>query len=140
MDRARPPIAAIASGCNICDPDPKANASGSMPVTAAKAGGEYRINLEICRRTADCVLNAIFDADHAGNLADLVGDAWGYFIQQLWVRGKQLDLDRLGRVREIVDHVLQDLHEFDIEFRFGLLDLAPNVSHDVVDIAASVCF
>ena len=51
---------------------------------------------------------------------------------------KELDLDRLGCVREVADHVLQHLRELDIELRLGLLDLLANIGHDLVDAAASI--
>src|SRR6202049_3618296 len=35
IEMITPPITAIAKGCNICDPAPKANASGSIPAIVA---------------------------------------------------------------------------------------------------------
>ena len=37
IEIAIPPITAIASGCSICEPAPRANANGNIPVTAAIA-------------------------------------------------------------------------------------------------------
>ena len=44
-------------------------------------------------------------------------------VQQRLVVGEQLDLDRLRRVGEIADHVLQYLGELDIQLRLSRLDL-----------------
>ena len=42
--------------------------------------------------------------------------------QQFRILREQLDHDRLGRAGEIADHVLQELREFHVQHRFGLLD------------------
>ena len=40
MEITSPPMTAMASGCSICEPEPSASASGSMPLTAAMCGHE----------------------------------------------------------------------------------------------------
>ena len=46
MEIRMPPITAMASGCSICDPAPKARDSGSMPAMAAMAALVAREVLE----------------------------------------------------------------------------------------------
>ena len=58
--------------------------------------------------------------------------------QQRRIVGEDLDLDRLGSVGEVADHVLQHLGELDVEFGLGLLDLVAHVVHDFVDAAVAL--
>ena len=54
------------------------------------------------------------------------------------VAGEELDLDGLGRVGEVADHVLQDLGELDVEVGLGLPDPLAGILHDLVDVAVAV--
>ena len=44
-------------------------------------------------------------------------------VQQRRIGREDLDLDRLGRVGQVADHVLQHLDELDVQLRLGRLDL-----------------
>ena len=79
-------------------------------------------------------------SDHAGDLLDSLGDLGSPFLEQVGIRGEQLDLDRLGRIAEIADHVLQHLRELDIELRVFFVDLGADVGDDFVDAAVAVAF
>ena len=53
---------------------------------------------------------------------------------------EQLDLHRLGRVRQIADHVLQHLHELDFDAGLLLRYAGAQFGDDLIDIAAGACF
>ncbi len=59
-------------------------------------------------------------------------------VEQVLAGGVELDLDGLGRVGEIAEHVLKDLGEFDIQLGLGGVDALPGVLHDSVDAAAAM--
>ena len=98
------------------------------------------IDLEVRGRTADGVVDPVLHADYAGNLFDGCGDAWGKLVKQLWVRGEELDLDGLRRVRKVADHVLQHLRELHVELRHRSSDLGMDVGDDLVDTATAFAF
>ena len=104
----------------------------------AEARGDAGIDLEVGGGAADGVVDAVLDVDHAGDFADGVADARGELVEQVLVRGEELDLDGLGGVGEVADHVLEDLGELDVEFGLGGFDALARVLHDVVDAAAAV--
>ncbi len=51
---------------------------------------------------------------------------------------EQLDLHRLGRVRQIADHVLQNLHELDLDGRLFTRDTFAELRDDFVDVTAAL--
>ena len=110
---------------------------GNLAGREAEARGHHGIDLEVGGRAADGVVDAVLDIDHAGNLADGVADAGPELRQQCRIVGKDLDLDRLGRIGEVADHVLQHLRELDVQLRLGGLDLLAHVGHHFVDAAAA---
>ena len=61
-----------------------------------------------------------------------------HVAQQRGVGGEQLDLDRLGRVRQVADHVLQHLDELHVDARLLLLDLGAQIGDDFVDAAIAL--
>ena len=75
------------------------------------------IHLEQRRRAADGVLDAVEHVDDAGQLLDRLADLRRPLLQQRRILREQLDRDRLGRAGQIADHVLQQLHELDVEHR-----------------------
>ena len=98
------------------------------------------IDLEIRGRPADGVIDSVLHVHDAVDLRDCVGHVWRRLTQQGLVRGKQLDLDRLGRIGEIVDVVLQLLDQLDVKFRLRRLDLVADFAHHVPDRAAAIGF
>ena len=106
----------------------------------AEAGGDNGIDLEVGCRAADGVFDAVLHVDHAWNLADGIADPRAKLRQQRRIVGEDLDLDRLGRVGQVADHVLQHLGELDVQLRLGGLDLRAHVGHHVVDGAAALGF
>ena len=63
---------------------------------------------------------------------------WPTFSRTSGSAIEQLDLDRLGSVGQITDHVLQDLYELNVQLRLSLLDLRAQVGHDLVDAAIAL--
>ena len=60
--------------------------------------------------------------------------------QRRFVIGEDLDLNWLGRIRQIANHVLQHLRKLDIEFRLGGLDLCTHIFHHIINSAAPLRF
>src|SRR5277367_2693588 len=56
----------------------------------------------------------------------------------MWVLRKKFDYDRLGRIAQIVDHVLQHLNKLDLDGWLRLVNLAPDIFHNFVDPAFAV--
>ena len=104
----------------------------------SEARGDAGIDLEGGGGAADGVVDAVFDVDHAGDFGDGVADARGELVEEVLVGGEELDLDGLGGVGEVADHVLEDLGELDVELGLGGFDALAGVLHDVVDAAAAV--
>ena len=77
------------------------------------------------------------DLDNALDLADGIADSGAELIQRGRVVREDFDLDRLGCIGQIVNHVLKDLGEFDVQLRFGGFDLGADIGHDLVDGAAA---
>ena len=73
-----------------------------------QAGGEAGIDHEGSAGAADGVVDAIFDVDDAGDFRDGVADTRGDLVEEILVGGEELDLDGLGGVGEVADHVLKD--------------------------------
>ena len=61
-------------------------------------------------------------------------------IQHGRIVGEDLDLDRLWRIREVADHVLQHLGQLDVQFRLSRPDPRPHIFHHVIDAAAALGF
>ena len=95
---------------------------GDLGGGEAEARGEHGVDLEVGGGAADGVVDAVLDVDDAVDLADGVGDARAELVEELRIVGEELDLDGLGRVGEVADHVLQDLGELDVELGLGRLD------------------
>ena len=110
---------------------------GNLARGKAEAGSHLRIDIEVGGRDADGVIDSVFDFDNSGNLADGVAHARTELREEIGVARKELDLDRLGRIRQVADHVLQNLSEFDIELRLGGLDLLTDIFHYIVDATAA---
>ena len=91
--------------------------------------------MEICGRPADRVLDSVLHIHHTLNLADGIANLGSQFLQQRGIGGENLDLDRLGRVGKIADHVLQYLYELNIQLRLSPLDLLAHIRHHLVDAA-----
>ena len=107
----------------------------------AEAGGDDGVDLEVGGGAADGVLDAVLHVDDAGDLADGVADARAELVEQGFDRcDEELDLDGLGRVGEVADHVLQDLDELDVESGSLALILRADVGDDFVDGAAALGF
>ncbi len=106
----------------------------------AEAAGELRINLETGGGAADGVVDAILDADDAGDVGDLCCDAWGDLLEEGEVFAVELDLDGLGCIGEVVDVVLKHLKILGVELGDGGFDLGADVGDDVVDGAAAFGF
>ena len=111
---------------------------GNFARGKAEAARQLRIDLEVGGRAADGVVDAVLDVDDAGNLADGVAHARAQAVRADRHRREELDLDRFGRIRQIADHVLQNLGELDVELRLGGLDLLAHVLHHVVNGAAAL--
>ena len=103
-------------------------------------GGKQRIDTEIRCRTADRVFQSVFNADNAGHLANLSAIRGATFLKLREVLRKQFDLDRLGSVRQIVDHVLQHLDKLHVELRLGSFDLAAGLRNHFINAAAPSTF
>src|ERR1700684_2118149 len=78
---------------------------------------DARVDLEGGGGAADGVVDAVFDVDDAGDFGDGVANARSELVEQILVGGEELDLDGLGGVGEVANHVLEDLGELDVEFR-----------------------
>src|ERR1019366_4246029 len=89
---------------------------------------------------AEGVLDSILHIDHAFDFSNRVADARAKLLEHGGGISENLDLDRLWRIGQITDHVLQHLYEFDIERRFGGLDLRARIFNDIVDGAAALGF
>ena len=85
--------------------------------------GEAGVDLEDGGGAADGVVDAVLDVDDAGDFADGVADAGAELVEQVLIGGEELDLDGLGGVGEVADHVLEDLGELDVELGLGGFDL-----------------
>src|ERR1700704_5986805 len=98
----------------------------------AEARGDGWIDAKGGGGTADGVLDAVEDVDDSG----LFFDGGCDFVSDLGQQGRivveEFDLNRLRRVGEIVDHVLEDLDKFDIEFGLLRFNLSAHVSNNVV--------
>ena len=106
----------------------------------AGARGDRWIDVEERGRTADGVLDAVEHVHHSGNLLDGVADLRRPRAQQVGVLREELDGHRFGRAGEIADHVLQQLHELDVQHRFGFRDLGAHVGDHLVAAAAALAF
>src|SRR5215469_10173623 len=106
----------------------------------AKARGDDGVDLEVGGRTAERILDAVLNVYDAGDFANGVGDALAEVIKQHRVVGEDLDLNGLGGVREVADHVLKDLGGLDVKLGLGGLDLLADIVHYFVDAAAAFLF
>ena len=107
-----PPITAMARGCNICEPAPMAKANGSIP----RGGSQGRHQ----------------DGTYPA------ADARRPLAKECGVGREQLDLYRLRRVRQIADHVLQHLHELDLDARLLPRDAGAKFRHDLLDVTVAL--
>ena len=113
-----------------------ATSSGVKPARAATVGST--------RKTVAgplMVLSIPFSRSTTPSTLPIASATWGaHWRKQRGIGREQLDLDRLGRVRQIADHVLQHLDELDVDRGLLLLDLGPQLGDDVVDAAAALAF
>ena len=105
----------------------------------AEARGDGWIDAEGGGGTADGVLDAVEDIDDSG----LFFDGGCDFVADLGEQGgivvEEFDLNRLRRVGEIVDHVLEDLDELHVELGLLGFNLGAHIGHDVVDRLTALC-
>src|ERR1019366_4766331 len=104
----------------------------------AEPAGNHGVDLKAGSWAAEGVLDSILHIDHAFDFSNRVADARAKLLEHGGVLSENLDLDRLWRIGQITDHVLQHLYEFDIERRFGGLDLRARIFNDIVDGAAAL--
>src|SRR5580704_6553417 len=98
------------------------------------------IDLKAGGWTADCVLESIEHIDDTLLLLDCVSDSRSNIVENLGTGIKELDLDRLGSVGEVTDHVLQDLREFNVQLWLAGFDLRAEVRDDLIDAAVALAF
>ena len=113
---------------------------GDLSRSEAETGRDHGIDLEVGGRAADGILDAVLHIDHTGNLADGIAYPGTELCELCRVVRKYLELDGLGGIGEVADHVLQHLYELDVEFRLGGPDLLANICHYIVDGSAALGF
>src|SRR5260370_2403838 len=109
-----------------------AGIGGDLLRGKAEARGDGRVNAKRGGGTADGVLNAVEDIDDSLLFFDGGCDLVTDLSQQGRIVIEEFDLNRLRRVGEIVDHVLQDLDKFNIEFGLLRFNLTAHDGHNVV--------
>ncbi len=105
--------------------------AGVKPARPATVG----FDLKVQGRSANRVLDAVEDVDHAVDLAHPLRHLRSRVAQQRRVLGEQLDVNRLGAARQIANHVLEHLEELHVELRLLGRDPLTDVGHDVLDSA-----
>src|SRR5882762_3600495 len=106
--------------------------SGDLLRGEAEAGGDGRVDAKRGGGTADGVLDAVEDIDDSRLFFDSGCDLATDLGQEGRIVIEEFDLNRLRRVGEIVDHVLEDLDKFDIELGLLRFNLSAHVSNNVV--------
>src|SRR5882757_10480486 len=104
--------------------DDGAGVGGDLLRGEAEARGDGWIDAKRGGGTADGVLDAVEDIDDSG----LFFDGGCDFVTDLGQQGRivveEFDLNRLRRVGEIVDHVLEDLDKLYVELGFLRFNLS----------------
>ena len=72
----------------------------------AEAACDCRIDLEVGCRTRKCVVDPVLCIDDAGDRSDRGLDPGSESRQERGIAREEFDLNRLGRVRQVVDHIL----------------------------------
>src|SRR6266702_2276865 len=113
---------------------------GNLGGSKAKASGDYRVDLEAGGGSGDGIVNAVLGIDNAGDLLDGSLDAGAKLVEEGRIVREQLDDNVFRLVREIADHVLQNLDELGVECGLGFEDTSANVGHDLVNGPATLAF
>ena len=69
------------------------------------------------------------------NFLDSLGNAWSIGGKYGGILRKQFDDDGLRLAGEVANHVLEDLHEFDLGGGLSLLNFLADIVHDFFDAA-----
>ena len=91
-----------------------------------------------CCGTADGVLNAVENVDDSMNFLNGAGNTRSSVGEEFWILREKLNDDGLGLAGEVANHVLQDLDEFHLGGRLGLLDFGTNVGDDLINVPLAV--
>ena len=75
------------------------------------------IHLEDRCGSADCVFNAVLQIDHAIDLFNCGSDTRRPILKCGCIGREKFDLHWFRRVREVANHVLQNLRELDVDTR-----------------------
>ena len=111
---------------------------GDFCGSEAEAHGDSRVDLEAGRWAADGVLDSILDIDYARDLFNRTANAGAELSEEHLIFCEDLDLDGFRCIREIADHVLENLGKVDVQFGFCLVNLMPHIIDNFVDAAAAL--